>query len=200
MSILAGDDREAIREIIDCIGAPVTLGDLESDGTIRVFAVNRAAADFYGVPAAQVEGRSLDDLNLQPEGRVEVIKRRYHECLKRRESLQFRDFAPVDTVFGRRWVHTTMSPLIDEVRNTARVMATLTDVTDLKQTEDFLSDTLTQALSGFIPICAACKKVRQRDDTWLSVERYVTQRSRAHFSHTMCPQCAKEWYGKDAEI
>lgn len=45
MSILTGDDREAIREIIDSIGAPVTLGDLESDGTIRVFAVN-AAADF----------------------------------------------------------------------------------------------------------------------------------------------------------
>ena len=200
MSILTGDDREAIREIIDSIGAPLTLGDVESDGTIRVFAVNRAAAAFYGVPAVHIEGRSLDDMNLRPEGRVEVIKRRYRACLEKRESLQFRDFAPVDTAFGRRWVHTTMTPLIDDARNTARVMSTLVDVTELKQAEDYLADTLTQALSGFIPICAGCKKIRERDDTWNSVERYVTQRSQAKFSHTMCPECAKEWYGEDAEV
>jgi PAS domain S-box-containing protein len=200
MSILTGDDREAIREIIDSIGAPVTVGDLESDGTIRVFAVNRAAANFYGVPAAQVEGRSLDDLNLRPEGRTEVIQRRYRACLERRESLQFRDFAPVDTIFGRRWVHTTMTPLIDDSGNTARVMATFVDVTDLKLTEDLLADTLTQALSGFIPICAACKKVREKDNHWQTVEKYVTDRSRAHFSHTMCPDCAREWYGEDAGV
>ena len=145
MSILTGDDREAIREIIDSIGAPVTVGDLQPDGTIRMFAVNRAAANFYGVPAAQIEGCSLDDLNLRPEGRTEVIKRRYRACLETRESHQFRDFAPVDTVFGRRWVHFTMTPLIDDVGKTARVMATFVDVTDLKLTEDLLAETRTEA-------------------------------------------------------
>ena len=139
-------------------------------------------------------------MNLRPEGRVEVIKRRYHACLKSGESVQFRDFAPVDTAYGRRFVHTTMTPLIDELRHTARVMATLVDVTDLRQTEDYLADTLTQALCGFIPICAACKKVREPDNSWQSVEMYVTRRSRARFSHTMCPECAREWYGEDAEI
>jgi PAS domain S-box-containing protein len=195
MSILTSDDREAIREIIDSIGAPVTLGDREPDGTIRIFAINRAAEAFYGVPASTLEGRTLDKMRLRPEGRVEVIKRRYDECLRRGESIQFRDFAPVDTAFGRRWVHTTMTPLIEEVTGKKRVMATLVDVTDLKVTEEYLADTLTEILGGFIPICAACKKIRRKDESWETVESYVADHSKARFSHTMCPQCAREWYG-----
>ncbi len=195
MSILTGEDLEAIREIIDSIGAPVTLGDRLPDGRVRIFAINRSAEAFYGVPASSLEGRTLDDMHLRPEGRVEMIKRRYEQCLRRGESIQFRDFAPVDTAYGRRWVHTTMTPLIDEDTQKRRVMATIADVTDLKVTEEYLADTLTQALSGFIPICADCKKIRNKDDSWETVERFVTERSRARFSHTMCPECAKKWYG-----
>jgi len=196
MSTLTSRDREAVREIVDSIGAPVTIGDLEADGRIRVFVVNRAGAQFYGVPPEASEGRLLDELGLRPEGRVAVITRRYQKCIQAGESLSFRDFAPVDTANGRRWVHTTMSPLVDEEHDLKRVMATITDVTDLKRAEDDLADLLTTVLGGFIPICASCRKIRaDGEDVWESVEQYVTDRSRARFSHTMCPSCMQEWYG-----
>lgn len=194
-SVLTGDDRNAIRKVIDSIGAPVTLGDLQPDGRVVVYTINRAAEEFYGVPSSTLEGRSLDELDLRPKGRAEVIRQRFHQCLERGEALQFRDFAPVDTMHGRRWVHTMMSPLVDEDRKTARVMATLVDVTDLKAAEEHLADALAKILSGFIPICASCKKIREENESWEAVEGYISRHSEARFSHTMCPECEREWYG-----
>jgi integral membrane sensor domain MASE1 len=44
-------------------------------------------------------------------------------------------------------------------------------------------------LQGLMPICAWCKKVRDDKDYWHSVEDYITDRSEAHFSHSICPDC-----------
>ncbi|MBI5883346.1 MAG: DUF3365 domain-containing protein [Elusimicrobia bacterium] len=52
-----------------------------------------------------------------------------------------------------------------------------------------------KTLSGFIPICASCKKVRNDKGFWESVEKYVTARSDAQFSHGVCPDCGKRLYG-----
>ena len=45
-------------------------------------------------------------------------------------------------------------------------------------------------LSGMIPICAWCKKVRDDEGFWEAVETYVAERSEARFSHGICPGCA----------
>lgn len=195
MSLLTGTDTRAIREIIDSIGAPVTLTDVHADGQFRVFLWNRAAEAFYGVPVGPLVGRSLRELDLKPAGRLELIESRFRQCLERREPLQFRDYAPVDTVRGRRWVHTTMTPLVDEQLRPTRIMSTIVDVTDLKQSEDELVEVLTTVVGGFISICAACKRIRDKDDTWLPVEGYMSKRSQARFSHGMCPDCSERWYG-----
>lgn len=44
-------------------------------------------------------------------------------------------------------------------------------------------------LRGLIPICSYCKKVRSDGDYWQQVEAYVSARSHALFSHTVCPEC-----------
>jgi PAS domain S-box-containing protein len=53
-----------------------------------------------------------------------------------------------------------------------------------------------KTLSGFIPICSHCKKIRDDKGFWESVEKYVGQRSKAQFSHGVCPDCAKKFYGE----
>ena len=45
------------------------------------------------------------------------------------------------------------------------------------------------ALSGLLPICAYCKRIREGDDYWQAVESYVTSHSEAQFSHGVCPDC-----------
>jgi sigma-B regulation protein RsbU (phosphoserine phosphatase) len=44
-------------------------------------------------------------------------------------------------------------------------------------------------LSGFLPICSYCKKIRDDGDYWHQVEAYVAQHSAAKFSHSICPEC-----------
>jgi CheY-like chemotaxis protein len=54
-------------------------------------------------------------------------------------------------------------------------------------------------LNGLLPICAFCKKIRDDRGYWQQVESYVTQRSRASFSHSVCPECLRHHYPKQAE-
>ena len=199
MSILTGNDERAILEILDSIGAPITLTDLHTDGVFRSFAMNRLAEEFYGVEAKQVVGLSLHEMGLRPEGRVERIEARFRECIRSGAPVYFKDHSPVDTRRGRRWVNITLAPLVDEAKGLMRIMATILDVTELRRSEEELADALTKVLSGFVSICAACKKIRDEDENWLPVERYVSHRSRARFSHGMCPECFTTWYGEHEE-
>jgi integral membrane sensor domain MASE1 len=55
-------------------------------------------------------------------------------------------------------------------------------------------DALTKVLSGFIPICASCKSIREAPDRWVSIETYVSHHTEAEFSHGICEKCMKELY------
>ena len=49
-------------------------------------------------------------------------------------------------------------------------------------------------LSGMLPICAACKKIRNDNGYWEQIEMYVRNHSEAQFSHGICPDCAEKLY------
>jgi len=49
-------------------------------------------------------------------------------------------------------------------------------------------------LSGFLPICASCKKIRDDKGYWQQIEAYVRDHSEAEFSHGICPDCAQRIY------
>lgn len=56
-----------------------------------------------------------------------------------------------------------------------------------------------KTLSGFLPICASCKKIRDDKGYWTQVEQYVRDHSEAEFSHGICPDCLKTLYPDDTE-
>lgn len=49
-----------------------------------------------------------------------------------------------------------------------------------------------QTLTGLLPICAWCKKVRDDDGYWQRVEDYLTSRSQLKFTHGICTDCYNE--------
>ncbi len=55
-------------------------------------------------------------------------------------------------------------------------------------------------LSGFLPICSSCKKIRDDQGYWNQIEEYIRNHSEAEFSHSICPDCLErlypEFYGK----
>ncbi len=46
-----------------------------------------------------------------------------------------------------------------------------------------------KVLRGILPICSRCKKIRDEDGQWHSVESYIKGHSEADFSHLICPEC-----------
>ena len=58
-----------------------------------------------------------------------------------------------------------------------------------------------RTLSGLLPICAKCKKIRDDRGYWNQIEIYIRERTDANFSHGVCPDCARELYpGLDLDI
>lgn len=49
-------------------------------------------------------------------------------------------------------------------------------------------------LSGLLPICAGCKKIRDEHDQWHQIEDYIHSHSEADFSHGICPECSRRLY------
>ena len=49
-------------------------------------------------------------------------------------------------------------------------------------------------LSGLLPICSFCKKIRNKEGDWELLESYITARSESKFSHGLCPECREKHY------
>ncbi len=68
-----------------------------------------------------------------------------------------------------------------------------------KQKEKLIGD-LQKALSeikmltGLLPICTNCKKIRDDKGYWNQIETYIQSHTDARFSHGICPKCAEELY------
>lgn len=78
------------------------------------------------------------------------------------------------------------------------------DITERKRAEqdrEKLIEELQEAvakvrtLSGLLPICASCRKVRDDKGYWRQIESYIRTHTDADFSHGLCPECLDKLYG-----
>ena len=79
----------------------------------------------------------------------------------------------------------------------------LRDITDRKQLEEERERLIVELqgalakikrLSGLLPICSSCKKIRDDQGYWQQVEVYLWDHSEAEFTHGLCPDCVKRLY------
>jgi sigma-B regulation protein RsbU (phosphoserine phosphatase) len=74
------------------------------------------------------------------------------------------------------------------VRVGERMVKLQTALTDrVRELEEAL--THVQRLQGLLPICSYCKMVRNEDNYWEQVEKYITTRSDLELTHSVCPKC-----------
>ena len=66
-----------------------------------------------------------------------------------------------------------------------------------RRVEQALADV--KVLSGLLPICASCKKIRDDRGYWNQLEQYIGDHSQAAFSHGICPDCVQRLYPEVAE-
>jgi len=91
----------------------------------------------------------------------------------------------------------------DEKGKITHYQGIVLDITERKRAEETLmqernklQDALAKGkmLSGLLPICASCKKIRDDKGYWNQIESYIRKHSEAEFSHSLCLECAKRLY------
>jgi len=70
----------------------------------------------------------------------------------------------------------------------------LIEIHNRKKEELEKARTEVKTLSGFLPICASCKKIRDDKGYWNQIESYISTHSEADFSHGMCPEGLEKFY------
>jgi hypothetical protein len=67
---------------------------------------------------------------------------------------------------------------------------------ELRQVSRKLADAAAniKTLSGMLPICGGCKKIRNDGGYWKQVEMYIQEHTDARFSHGMCPECTEKYF------
>lgn len=168
---------------------------LNLDGSLISW--NRSAEKIFDYRAEEIIGRSVallfpfdqhDELidNLQQIKRGESVGR--YETLRVRKDGQF---IPVSI---------TVSPIKDETGKIIGASAIARDITQRKREERErnelireLTDALKQVrtLTGLLPICATCKRIRDDRGYWQQVETYISSHTQATFTHGICPECLK---------
>ncbi len=75
-------------------------------------------------------------------------------------------------------------------------IARFDDLMELRRLNAELQDALAQAktLSGLLPICSSCKRIRDDEGYWTQLETYIQEHSDVLFSHGLCSECAKKLY------
>ena len=101
------------------------------------------------------------------------------------------------------WVDINSSIVLDEDGKPVHFLTYVRDISKRKSIEEQreqligeLQEALNKVntLSGLLPICASCKKIRDDKGYWSQIETYVQEHSEAEFTHGICPECAKKLY------
>lgn len=109
---------------------------------------------------------------------------------------------------NERYLIFDASPVFGRNSKLVAAIETLQDITELKKIEEErqrlnikLQDALDKikTLSGLIPICAGCKKIRDDKGYWNHLEEYLEEHSDASFSHGLCPECFKQYFPDASE-
>jgi len=102
-----------------------------------------------------------------------------------------------------RWMLISIDPIVDDNGDLLTVVHICRDITERKAIEierekmvlelrAALADVKT--LSGLLPICSVCKKIRDDKGYWNQIEAYIHKHSGTRFSHGICPDCVRDVY------
>ena len=167
------------------------------DHQLKIIEVNDRAIASYGYTREELV--RMDAMNLRPpERRWEIQDQK--EKVEEQKGLLF------ETIHQRKEGTTfpvEVSLRVIEVEGEKFYQSIIRDITERKKAEEErerliheLQEALSKVktLSGLVPICASCKKIRDDKGYWNQIEAYISKRSEAEFSHGICPECARKLY------
>lgn len=172
--------------ILRALPLPVAIADAE----VRVQAINPAAECFFRAPAADAYQQKCGDVlrcvnALQAGGCGETPACR--ACVLRNSVYQALDGQSISRRKGKFtvWQDSELHQLTLLITATParyqRKPVAIVIVEDIS---------LISELSGLLPICSSCHKIRDNQGEWIPVEKYIREKTEAEFTHDYCPTCS----------
>jgi PAS domain S-box-containing protein len=184
---------EVLKMVLDASTDPIF--NILEDGTYRY--VNMAFSSPFGKGPEEVIGKRIWDVFEGPEAekRMTVVRKAFAT----KATIVFDVRVPTAT--GDRHYITSVRPILDGEARVTSVVCISKDITERKQVElereNLIRDlqaalAKVKTLSGMLPICAHCKKIRDDQGYWTRIESYISAHTQAEFSHGICPDCISE--------
>lgn len=209
------DSERQLKDIIEFLPDPTFVINTEG----QVISWNRAIEQITGVDKKEMIGKGeyayavpfygesrpmLIDLLLKRDHRLES---KYLTMKEEGDLLIAVESFNPSMVGGGRYLSATAGKLCDAQGNVVGAIETIRDITNAKKAEQEreqliieLKEAIAQVrtLSGLLPMCAKCKKVRDDSGYWNQLETYISKHTDADVSHGLCPECMDEMYfGQD---
>ena len=178
--------------------APVGYFTMREKGIIEK--VNLTGADMIGIERSALIGEPFSRLILRDD---QDIFYEHRLRLLETKTLQSCDLRLVKKDGHEFYAHMECIVINNKGDDLWQIRAAVNDITEQKRAEEErqlliskLTDALSQIkkLSGLLPICQHCKKVRDDKGYWNQIESYIKDHSEAEFSHSICRECAKKYY------
>jgi PAS domain S-box-containing protein len=182
--------------LLDTIPSPI----FYKDGKGRYMGCNKAFEEHLGLRKEQIIGKVAFDIFPND------LAQKYHSMDLALFGQPGKHVYESQALYadGKRYdVIANEATFVDAEGSMAGLVGVLTDITERKSAEverERLIGELQSALgkvrqlSGFLPICASCKKIRDDKGYWQQIEAYIRDHSEAEFSHSLCPDCARRLY------
>jgi len=181
------------------INAPAAIYEVDYR-TRRFISINDMIPFLTGYTREEL--MQMDPWDLFTEESQQIYIERMKKMKEHKDIANSQEYSLKKKDGGILWVNTNINYTIEkDIPVKARIVAH--DITDRKKSEEerekliaelqkALSDVKT--LSGLLPICSSCKKIRDDKGYWNQLELFIQNHSKAEFSHGICPDCAKKLY------
>ncbi len=180
-----------LRALLNAPTETAILVDLDGN----ILAINEIAARRIGKTADELIGMGI--FEYLPFEIAVARKTKALEVIRSGEPLRFQDER------AGRYFDNNIYPVFDNDGKIRALAIFAKDITETKLAEEKLLEerdkfqaalAKIKKLSGMLPICSSCKKIRDDRGYWNQIESYIRKHSDAQFSHGICPPCAEELY------
>jgi PAS domain S-box-containing protein len=160
---------------------------------------NRAAETITGYSAKELCSMNFWDF-VHPDHKA-LVRERGQKRQRGEETINRYEFKIITKNGTEKWVDLAGASMLIGIQPAGVV--SVADITGHKRAEEEREKLIlglkeafskVKALSGLLPICASCKKIRNDKGYWEQVEVYIRDRSEAEFTHGFCPECAERLY------
>jgi PAS domain-containing protein len=204
------DSEKRLSDIIEFLPDPTWVIDISG----KVIAWNQAIEKLSGIEKKEIIGENDYIYAVPFYGKKRPV---LIDFVLNRDSIFENDYITIKEEYGRmesesfhplmgesgKYFAAAASILYNAQGLIVGAIESLRDITAAKQLEKNREDLIKElrkaiakvrVLSGLLPICSQCKKIRDDKGYWNQIESYIRDHSEAEFSHSICPECAKILY------